>query len=180
MPKRRRFSLLLASVAYLGLAFPALGQSDPDDMIRTRKNQMALHVGLGSAVGYLGATYAHEPLQLLQLEGGVGLGFSGTQLSAMPKLVICGGSNCFISGAGVSLSIPTSSAATGFPTWLNVDAVGYEYRSPSGTSFTCAAGFGVGLGGGQACTGAVDCGDPTPNVRGHWFLQSRVGVGVWY
>jgi hypothetical protein len=158
----------------------ALGQTDTDDAIRVRKNVLALNVGLGSAVGYLGATYAHEPLEFLQLEGGVGLGFSGLQLSAMPKLVICGGSNCFISGAGVSLSFPTSTAAKGLPTWLNVDAVGYEYRSASGTSFFCAAGFGVGLGGGQACTGFIDCGDPTPNVRGHWFMQTRVGVGYWY
>ena len=141
---------------------------------------MAVHAGLGSAVGYLGVTYAYEPLDLLQFEVGTGLGHSGMQLSAMPKLIVCDGSNCFVSGAGVSLAIPTSSAASGFPTWLNVDALGYEYRSAAGPSFSCAIGVGAGLGGGHSCTGFVDCGDPTPNVQGRWFLQTRMGVGIWY
>jgi hypothetical protein len=173
-------ALLLASALILARPSSASGMTDPDDIIRSRQNEMAFHLGLGSAIGYVGVTYAHEPLPFFQFEVGAGLGFSGVQFSAMPKYVACDGSHCFISGAGLSLAVPTSAAATGHPTWLNIDALGYGYRSISGASFDIAVGVGAGLGGGRACTGFVDCGDPVPNVRGQWFFQTRIGVGYWY
>ena len=68
------------------------------------RHRVGVDVGLGSAVGAAGLTYTLAPVPWLRLEVGGGVGISGTQLSAMPKLARGGQRDRFVAGAGMSWS----------------------------------------------------------------------------
>jgi hypothetical protein len=139
-------------------------------------------VGVGSAIGAVGAALVLRAARYVQVEIGTGLGGSGVQLSFMPKLTIGDPQDHFVFGAGVSVAFPwQGTSATGHPVWLNLDAVGYEHMSRRGFAFLAAAGLTGGVGGGRACDfrhNAI-CDDATQltNVSNLWAPQFRLGFG---
>jgi hypothetical protein len=138
------------STAILVCALTALssGEAPP-------RNAVALDVGVASAVGEVGVTYAFRVLTALEVEVGLGWGYSGAQASVMPKLSFGTSAHRVTTGAGLANTFAASAITRGNPTWLNVDVLGYEYRSPGHLFLSAAAGFFWGVSGGTVCTG--DC-----------------------
>ena len=153
----------------------------------SRPTGIGADVGLASAVGFAGLTITRAFLECFRIELGGGIGYSGWQLSLMPKLAfdLAHGVHYLLIGAGVSVAFPTQTdsfaVATGHPVWLNVDALGYEVREAHGFSFAFAIGVTRGLGGGQICR-YVECSSPSDmgDVAGVWSLQTRLQVAYWF
>jgi hypothetical protein len=133
--------------------------------------RLGLDVGAFSAVGELGLTYSAEH-DVGRIELGLGAGLTGYQLSAMPKLSLGSPSHRYLGGAGVSVSLPTD-GRFGRVVWLNVDALGYEYRVPSSWSLQVSLGFTYAL---TAASRPSDY----PIPAGFLFPQARFGVGRWF
>jgi hypothetical protein len=163
-------SMLLAAV--LVCAVPALEARPP-------ANVLAFNLGVGSAVGTLGVTYAWSGLEPLELELGLGVGYSGSQGSLMAKLASTTSRvHKVTTGVGAALTLTPGAQTRGNPVWLNADVLGYEYRGASGFFFGASAGFYKGLGGGGLC---VDCevnGGPMDDVTHVFRLQVRAMMGV--
>jgi hypothetical protein len=142
---------------------------------RVRPTGLRAELGLGTSSGVVGAVIWRDLAPAVRVEGGVGAGFSGFQLSALLKLV-AGRDHRFVAGAGVSVGVPLNGGsifkerhdgpAIVMP-WLNVDPLGYEYRSHEGWTFT------------------MEVGVTTPLRRAHWDLVDDFGGNVqplktWY
>lgn len=154
----------------------------------SRPTGIGADVGLGSAVGFAGLTITRAFVECFRIELGGGIGYTGWQLSLMPKLAfdLAHGVHYLVIGAGVSVTFPFQTAvfaapATGHPVWLNVDALGYEIRDQSGLSIAFAVGVTKGLGGGQVCR-YVECSGPSDmgDVEGVWYFQTRIQVAYWF
>jgi hypothetical protein len=175
--------LFIASVTLL-MAAPISGRAQTlaeGNGPAPRPNTISLDLGVGSAVGELGITFARTFGDLIQIEAGVGIGDSGTQLSLMPKLVLGNRAMHFVAGVGLSVAIPGNPViATGHPIWLNVDAAGLQIISSQGITFLGAVGITEGLGGGGYCSNFVDgCqpGEKLSSVAGVWGPQFRIAWG---
>jgi hypothetical protein len=145
--RRSSFALLLGLVSSL----TARGaQAETPTM---HENAIALNLGLGSAVGLFGVTFDRFIGPNAVLETGAGLGFTGPQLSIMPKLAFGDGHHSFLSGVGVAAGIygdqpgyegPEHSPKPPIVWWVNADLAGYQYRGERGY-FLLAAGFTMNL-----------------------------------
>ena len=173
-----------AESPYLGHAIAQDGLGPAPGWIGYR-SMVAFNLGLGSAIGNIGATAALWPLSFLGTEVGVGGGLTGTQFSLMEKIGLGGAASIirFVGGAGVAYATG-SSRAPGGSVWLNVDAAGLEIRSNSHATFFLAAGFTVGLAGGGIKGLGKDC-SPLPecamsNLPGKIYPQARAGIGRWF
>jgi hypothetical protein len=155
--------------------------SGPASKIRLMGN-----MGVASAIGEMGGTLTYSPRPEFQVELGTGIGYSGLQLSLMPKLAI-GGKNHRVSiGAGPSMGIGSNPkpSQTCISYWLNAE-VGYEYRSASGLSFLVAVGIFRGLageipGGTPGVTEAGEAVRPEPASDFSLFPQGRIAFGRWF
>ena len=146
-----------AAVAPTGtpeVAAPALaGRSSLPEALP--KNALAFNLGVASAIGEIGVTYMVTPLPPIELEVGLGQGYSGTQLSFMWKLSFGSRRHRATTGIGIASTVAASAYTRDNPLWLNVDVLGYEFRADGGLFFAIAAGLFKGLGGGAVCAG--DC-----------------------
>jgi hypothetical protein len=178
----RRAMLLLGFVLPPLVATPAHAEEASEPARRRFGVEQALRANLGlfSALGEFGVTYSVLPLENLELEAGVGYGFTGPQLSLMPKLVLGARHHRFTSGVGLSLSYTDAYTRRGNDlvegdravTWLNVDGLGYEYRSEGGLSLTVALGVTVSL-----SHGALRGSEAAIPLEGLWEPQVRLGIG---
>jgi hypothetical protein len=88
-------------------------------------HRIGIDLGVASALGEAGATYAYYPSAWLCAEAGIGTGVTGLQLSLMPKLLL----GQFMVGAGLSFSRGEDAhGAAHEVVWVNLDALGYEFR----------------------------------------------------
>jgi hypothetical protein len=165
------------------LAYAQAGQEMPH--ASEYKSRWQADFGVASAVGEIGASYTYAPVPEIELEVGAGLGGTGYQLSAMPKLSLGSRAYRFVAGAGLSTSLDSSEnpnrSYAGY--WMNAE-VGYEYRSPSGYSVLVAVGITYGLGGDRRGRCFVACA-PSPTtpdqaVAGELYPQGRVAIGRWF
>jgi hypothetical protein len=154
----------------------------------SRPTGIGADAGLGSAIGFAGLTVTRVFLDCFRIELGGGFGYSGWQLSLMPKIAVdmAHGKHYLVIGAGVSVAFPTrteafGTTATGHPVWLNVDGLGYEVRNQDGFSFAAAIGVTRGLGGGTVCR-YVECSAPDDmgDVAGVWSFQTRIQFAYWF
>lgn len=167
---------LAAALCVLG-AFAAAAAPD---------NELRLDLGVASAVGFGGLTYTRTLTDRLSLEAGVGLGISGVQLSAMPRLMFAvGPRSAFFIGLGPALSIKRLDTGdvggafrrTGEGVWLNGDC-GFHFVAASGFTFSMAAGLAAGLWGDYLLSVPTLFGpDQYVGIRGHVSPQGRIGVG---
>jgi hypothetical protein len=149
-----------------------------------KKNLLQGSLGLGSPVGELGVSYAYAPIRQAEIEIGAGVGFSGYQLSLMPKLALGVGGDRFVLGVGPSASIDSGSAPKReyIAYWLNAE-IGYEHRTPSGLSVLVAVGIGYGIGGETHRQCEDDCGGSdgiAAKVGGRMYPQGRIAFGRWF
>ena len=151
-----------------------------------QKSRLQANLGLGSAVGEIGASYTYAPLPEIQIELGTGLGYTGFQFSFMPKLSLAlNRSDRLVLGAGpsASLDFATGPDHTYLGYWLHTE-VGYEHRTPSGFSVLVAAGITYGLGGERRGRCSADCGGDTRTwnepIAGEMFPQARIAFGRWF
>ena len=151
-----------------------------------RRNRLQASIGMGSAVGEIGASYTYAPHPMVEFEFGLGLGFTGFQFSAMPKLGLAlNKSDRLLIGAGpsASLDFATHPSRNYLGYWLNAEA-GYEHQTASGFSILVAAGVTYGLGGDMRGHCGVDCGSDTQvgkdPVAGKIYPQARVALGRWF
>ena len=171
-PTRLSTVMVAATVALFSRSAP----------LRAQDTAVGVNVGFASAVGFGGVTLTRSLFERARLEIGGGLGYSGWQLSVMPKLVLGEGRARFVAGAGVAVAWPADSrVASGHPVWLNVDLLGMEYRFDSGFAIFNSAGVTVGLGGGEICVPPDGC-EPQflRNVNDYWSPQVRAGVAYWF
>jgi hypothetical protein len=107
--------------------------------------------GVASASGLVGVNYQIAPVHWLRLEGAIGWGPTGGQLSLMPKVAVGGGRCAFTMGFGPSLAVGGAPAEAGHGPnpgtipWLNLDVPGIECRFPSGFSLQAALGLTMPL-----------------------------------
>jgi hypothetical protein len=158
------------------------GAAEPAEVLQHR---LGIDVGFASAVGVFGVGYQFAPVPWLRLEGAVGWGPTGTQLSFMPKIAPNVGRMCtFTAGAGAALAIGGVQAAEGpgheprpdpLP-WLNIDAGGIECRTRSGFSWQGALGVTAPLK--DFHWDLADTGDTIS--AGTIIPQTRAGVGFWF
>jgi hypothetical protein len=145
----------------------------------TAKNLLQGSLGFGSPVGALGLSYIYLPVRQAELEIGGGIGFTGYQISAMPKLSL-GRNDRLLIGLGPSVSIDTSDqpkqSCVGY--WLNGE-IGYRHSTPAGLSVLAAVGVGYGLSGTIHTRCGGDCGSSVSDesVAGRWVPEARIAVG---
>ena len=144
------------------------------------------NMGIASAIGEMGGTFTYAPVPELQIELGAGLGFSGLQLSLMPKVSAGTSHHRLTLGLGPSVGIGTNRnpSVTCVSYWLHAEA-GYELRSASGLSFLIAVGLGKGLGGtmpGSPGPGmdTADAVSPQSASQRSVFPQGRIALGRWF
>jgi len=138
--------------------------------------------GVASASGLAGVNYQIAPVRWLRLEGAVGWGPTGAQLSLMPKIAI-GGERCaFTAGFGSSLAVGGQQAETGHGPnpgtipWLNLDVPGIECRFHSGFSFQATLGLTMPLA--DFHYDVAEVGDTIH--AGQILPQGRAGIGWWF
>ena len=142
-----------------GLMLCAMLAAAPEGASTLGPNAFHANVGLASAVGVVGITYERDLAPVLQLELGLGFGFTGAQFSLMPKLLFGDPRARWVTGLGLSVSVPGAERYTDSTTpatrphvvtpWLNIDAIGFEKTTDHGTDFLIAAGVAVCLAHGQ-------------------------------
>jgi hypothetical protein len=143
------------------------------------KNLLQGSLGVGSPVGALGISYTYLPIRQIEIEMGGGIGFTGYQVSAMPKLSL-GDHDRLVLGLGPSLSIDASDQSqqsyVGY--WLNGE-IGYRHSTAAGLSVLAAVGVGYGLGGSvhALCPGDCDSRAASESAAGRWVPEARVAVG---
>jgi len=118
----------------------------------------------------------------LRLEAGLGVGFTGVELSLMPQVVYGGAGDYYVGGAGISVTLLSDSQyVSGYPVWLNIDILGYEHKFDSHLAFSLALGLTGGLGGGRVCFPPDGC-EPQffDDVTHYWGAQSRVQLAYWF
>jgi hypothetical protein len=101
------------------------------------------NLGLFSATGFGGFSYAYAPSNNWAFEAGIGYGLTGVQLSLMPKLTY-GQNHRLVLGLGPSVGLGHD--RSGLSLWLNGD-IGYEYRADNGFSVSFVVGFTQGIAG---------------------------------
>lgn len=156
-------------------------RQDEQSVVAAHPNGIGVDFGFASAVGALGVTYTRAFDETIRLEAGLGLGFSGTQLSLMPKFVFGGPRDHFVTGLGLAVTFPTDGKiADGNPVWLNYDALGYEHQFESGIGLSFAVGIDYGIGGGRFCILECEVDSDKESVRGMLGFQGRIGVAYWF
>jgi hypothetical protein len=150
-----------------------------------RPTGIGFNLGIASAVGVVGVTVTRAFFDCLRVELGGGAGWSGWQLSLMPKVGVdlsSAGVHYLVIGVGVGLTLPGYAASTfmadAHPVWVNAE-IGYEARADDGFAFAIAAGVTRGLGGGRICV--ADCGDPSNLEDVSHFIgpQFRLQFAYW-
>jgi len=163
-------------------SYPAPPPSQPPVDVATLANVVRGDFGLASAVGAIGVTYTRTFADLFGLEGGLGWGFSGVQLSLMPKLFLGSAHHRLVLGVGPSMGVPTESHdSSGDPTapigYVNVE-FGYDLRTESGVAFEIALGATTVV---SHTHWDTFCIDSCVHVRsGDVFPTLRIGVGHWF
>src|SRR5512140_2886977 len=153
------------------------------------RTAFSVNVGLGSAVGEMGATIAFWPLPFLGTEVGAGTGFTGSQYSVMGKVAAGSASSASRFAARLGIAYADGSVrAPGHSFWLNLDIAGFETRLGRHLQFFCAGGVTYGLSGGKLqstlmvesdCSPYPDC-TYNAKVRGYLAPQVRTGFGAWF
>lgn len=150
-------------------------------------NGIRAELGLASPVGMAGISVWRDVAPAFRLEGGVGAGLSGLQLSALGRFLLGGPNHRFVPGIGVSLGVPVGATLVpwgGYRAesgrvdvvipWLNVDALGYEYESNGGWTFLAAAGATTSLQ--NADWGGKEFGGPLRPFR-DWYPEVHLAFG---
>jgi hypothetical protein len=158
------------------------GNVRADEPSPVARQRIGVDAGLASAVGTIGATYQYAPLSIARLEGGLGWGPSGTQVSVMPKVAF-GSSTCvFLAGFGASLAVGGRLADEGHGPnpnvipWLNLDLPGVECRTRGNFSFQGTLGLTMPL-----VAFHWDAADTGATVQaGKVLPQARAGIGWWF
>ena len=183
--KYRTIAALLLVAASPGAARLADARDDAGDEARfaERPTAIGVNAGLASAVGEVGLTVTRAFHRRFRIEAGAGMGWSGWELSLMPKLTVLEGRHHLVFGAGLAIALPyyNERSARDWVWWLNVDALGYERRFANGMGISAALGAYYGLGGGTFCNAFI-CTEnvqPVP-ARGKWGPQTRVQLAYWF
>jgi hypothetical protein len=180
MPSGR---FLLALLGLLALPIEATSAA-ADEAPPAKRHRVGGDMGIASALGSAGVDYQFAPAPWFRLEGAVGYGPTGFQLSVMPKLALGGARCAFTMGFGPSLAVGGQQAAEGpghgpnpgvIP-WLNLDVPGLECRSRGGFSFQATLGLTMPLA--DFHYDVADVGDTVH--AGEILPQGRVGFGWWF
>ena len=172
-----------AAVFTLVVGEAATARADVDaDASSAPRNRVALDLGVGSAIGGVGLTYNYAFSPMFRGEAGVGWGFSGVQLSVMPKVALHGHGCAFTSGIGGAVALGGPSVEEGHgpaPSsvpWLNFDAFGVECPGWGGLSGSVALGLTMPL---RAFH--WDFAELGDTVKAFSVLpQGRVSLGWWF
>lgn len=135
----------------------------------TRRNRLGFDLGVFSALGLAGVSYARQLAEPLALEAGVGLGGSGLQLSLMPKLTLGSNGDYYVAGLGVAWAVGESRSPM---FWVNADLLGYERRLENGLGLSISLGATACLSG--QTTGYFAMG------KGFVAPQLRLGAAWWF
>jgi len=170
--------LLLAALVTVGVG-NASAQDAPSPPGQQR---VGADLGIASALGIVGVNYQFAPFHWVRLEGAVGWGPTGAQLSFMPKLALGRGRCAFTVGFGPSLAVGGQQAEAGHGPnpdripWLNLDVPGIECHFHTGFSFQATVGLTMPLA--DFHYDFAEVGD-TIHV-GQLFPQGRAGIGWWF
>jgi hypothetical protein len=170
-----RVVFLTAALA-TGLASSS-ARADEDEAY---ENHVGAGVGIASPVGELGLTIDNDVTRALQVQLGLGLGFSGWQVSLMPRYVFRldrRGRHALLLGAGPSLAVAPG-AAWPWRGWGNAE-VGYQNEHRR-FFLQVTVGLTMLLGGHiKACETVDVCGwfDLGDWHRGDWSPAGRVMLG---
>jgi hypothetical protein len=139
--------------------------------------------GWASPVGWGGASIWYDLTPAFRSEVGIGLGFSGLQISILGRGLFGSPTHRFVPGLGFSLGVPIGNtylsdhgsfgeSSPVIVPWLNVDALGYEYQSDDGWTALIAIGGTTPL---QERSFSRESGPLRPLVA--WFPQGHIAFG---
>jgi hypothetical protein len=178
-------ALALAAWAALA-ASPARAQLASDAAPRQWQHQVRADLGIASALGFAGVSYTWAAQPWLWVEGGLGSGLTGLQLSAMAKLARPVGPRAWLfAGLGPSVSRKDLSIAdvggafhrVGVGGWVNVD-LGGQVILWRGLTLVAAGGATVGVASNyQLATPTQGLHTAYVGLPGLWTLQVRTGLG---
>jgi hypothetical protein len=165
------------------LALPIAARSAvAEEVPPAKRHRVGGDMGIASALGSAGVDYQFAPVSWLRLEGAVGYGPTGFQLSVMPKIALGGARCAFTMGFGPSLAVGGQQASEGHGPnpgaipWLNLDVPGMECRSRGGFSFQATLGLTMPL-----ADFHYDIADTGDTVHaGEILPQGRFGFGWWF
>lgn len=166
--------------------------------VATARNEARLDFGLGSPVGFIGVSYSREIFEWLQgqsanvdgisLEPGVGLGFSGVQVSTLAKLILGGWRHHLLLGIGPSVAFEgegkqyANEQPPGRIYFLNGE-ISYEYRTDFHLAFSLGVGTSLVLPGSAHYARAFWNSFPNGVESHRWepYASLRLSVlGVWF
>jgi hypothetical protein len=146
---------------------------------RAIESRVGFDTGWASAVGFGGPTFAIAPTSHFELEAGVGYGWTGVQLSTLPRLVVPLGNERLLLGLGPSLSL-CPVCENGSPTlWANLE-LGLEHVFHGGFSMWGGVGGTLGLAGRYAQRCAFWSCKYETEYPAAFSLTWRTGVGYWF
>jgi hypothetical protein len=181
---KKRTQVTFAVVVVASLVALGAGRAAAQDAPPVHRNRLGFDLGIASAVGTIGLAYQFAPSPRFRLEGGLGWGFSGVQLSIMPKVALGGAPCVFVVGLGPSLALGGPYADAGAAheprpdviPWLNLDVPGIECRSDAGFSVEATLGLTMAL---RAFH--YDIADTGATIHaGNLLPQGRFGLGWWF
>lgn len=184
MSRRILIGALALAACVASAASPARAQL-ADAPAAEWQHQIRADLGLASALGFAGVSYTWAAQPWLWVEGGVGYGLTGLQLSLMAKLARpLGRQVSMFAGLGPSLSRKALSTddvggafhRAGVGGWLNLD-LGLQLLIGRGLTLMVAGGATVGLFSNYELAMPSLQNTSYVGLAGLWTLQARAGVG---
>jgi len=169
MASVRRGVLSLVWLGAFSFALPVSAEPKVESNFRARPTAIYAELGLGAPLGWAGVEIEQTLASFLAMSGGVGMGFAGPQIAAMPRFRVGGRQSVATIGMGVSYgkfhwsdrcSLDcTPEIRDGTVAWGNLEG-GYELRRSNGFSLRAFAGYGRIITGQLGCTavGTFGCG----------------------
>jgi hypothetical protein len=166
----------LRSIALCGVILFGARHASADDAsaFETRPTAIYAQLGLGTPLGWAGVELERTLTSFLAVSAGIGMGFAGPQLAAMPRLRLEEGRFAFTVGAGLSrgryrwsdnCSLDcTPTVMRGTVTWANLEG-GIERRLANDLSLRAFVGFGHVLVGHLTCESGTFCGATSDDGR---------------
>jgi hypothetical protein len=143
-----------------------------------RPHHLSVTFGVGAPTGLLGVSYDRDLSRRVQLGAGAGLGLTGLQIAAIPRLMLRPSAPlAFFVGAGPSISLPVVSAFSDSPlVWGNAE-IGLQVEGRR-TYLQLAIGATVLAAGRIPPPCFLDCSDAPALRPGYWAPTARLAAGA--
>jgi len=173
--------LSLCTIAIISVFLLSRAASAGDSVDGDVRNELSVftRTTVPAPSGEFAAAYArHFGGGPFILEGSIGYGLPGIEVSIMPKLATGSRSNTLTFGLGGLLSLPIVAPPHQFVGVWVIPEIGYEHRFGGGVTLAMAVGYLVGIGHQMSppCATGINCSSPY-DARMQPAPELRIGIG---